>query len=129
MNYQEFGPFHILKLKYRRINQIIWPFCKIAPLPQEIRFPLLNFREFSKYEKRTAESFRIQSNLMNDQEFRSLDFLKLKYKREDQMIHSFCRIGFPQEIRFLLLNLRKFSNYEKSTAESCRIQSNLMNQE
>ena len=80
MNDEEFGLFNFFKLKYRREDQIIQPFCRIG-FPQEIRSPLLNLRKFSKYEKGTAESCRIQSNLMNDDEFASFNFLKLKNRR------------------------------------------------
>ena len=73
--------------------------------PQEIRCPLLSFK---KYEKSTAESCRTQSNLINDKEFSSLNFLKLKYRRGDQITQLFCRIGSPQEIRCPLFNLWKF---------------------
>ena len=74
-----------------------------------------------KYEKGTGESCRIQSNLMNDEELKSFNFLKLTYKRGDQIIQPFCRIGSPQEIRSHLFNFKNFSNYEKCTTESCRI--------
>ena len=37
-------------------------------------------------------------NLMNDKEFGSLKLLKLKYRREDQIIQTFFRIGSPQKL-------------------------------
>ena len=95
--------------------------------PQEIRSPLLNLGKSSKYKKNTAQACRGQSNQMNDKEFGSFNFLKLKHRRGDQIIQPFCRIGCPLEIRSPLLNLSKSSKHEKSTAEPCRIQSNLMN--
>ena len=58
---------------------------------------------------------------MNVEEFGSLKFLKLKYRRGDQINQAFCRIGFPQEITSTLFNLKKFQKLEKSTAESCRM--------
>ena len=30
---------------------------------------------------------------MNDEEFGSIKLLKLKYRRGDQIIHTFCKIG------------------------------------
>ena len=45
-------------------------------------------------------------------------FKKEIQKRVDQIIWSFCRIGFPQEIRPRLFNLRKFSKTERNTTES-----------
>ena len=35
---------------------------------------------------------------MNDEEFGSRKLLKLKYSREDQIIQTFCKIGFPQKL-------------------------------
>ena len=79
MNDKEFGSFKFLKLKYRRGDKIIQPFCRIGS-PQEIRYPLINLMSFKKAEKSTAESYRTNSNLINDDEFGSLKFLKLIYK-------------------------------------------------
>ena len=50
---------------------------------------------------------------MNGEEFGSLKSLKLKYRREDQIIQPFSRIGFPQEVRSPLFNLRKFQKAKK----------------
>ena len=66
-------------------------------------------------------------NLMNDEEFGSLQFLELKYRRGDQIIQPFCRIGCPQEIRWRLFNFSNFENSEKSTPQWCRMYWNLMN--
>ena len=41
------------------------------PLPQEISSLLFNMKNFSKTDKSTAESYRIDSNLINDKEFES----------------------------------------------------------
>ena len=125
MNDEEFGSFKFLKLKYRRGEQIIRLFCRIGSL-QEIRPPLFNLRKFQKFGKSTAESCRMHWNLMNDEEFGSFKFLKLKYRRGEQIIRLFCRIGSLQEIRPPLFNLRKFQKPEKSTAESYRMHWNLM---
>ena len=64
---------------------------------------------------------------MNDEEFASFNFLKLKYRRREEITESLCRVGSPQEIRSTILNLRKFSKYDKNAAEACRNQSNPMN--
>ena len=69
----------------------------------------------------------MHSNLMNGDEFGSFKFLKLKYRRGDQIIQLFCRIGSPQEIRTPLFNLRKCQKPEKSTGDSYRMHSNPMN--
>ena len=102
MNDKEFGFSKLLKLKYRRggpNNSVVlqnW-------FPQEIRSPLFNLRKFRKAEKNTAESCRSYRNLMNNKEFGSFKLLKLKNRRGDQIIQSFCRIGSPEEIRVPLL--------------------------
>ena len=54
---------------------------------------------------------------MNDKEFGSFKLVKLKYKKGDQIIQPFCRIGSLQEIRSPFVNLSKFQKAEKSTAE------------
>ena len=120
--------FKFIKLKYRMGDQLFKPFCRIG-YPQEIRFPLFNLRKFQKPEKSTAESFRMNWNLMNDKEFGSFNFLKLKSWRGVQIIHLLCRICSPQEIKCPLFNLRKSQKPEKSTVESCRMHWNLMNDE
>ena len=76
--------------------------------PQEIKIPLFNLRKFEKTEKSTAESCRMHRNLLDDKEFGSLKFSKFKYKRGDQIIQPFCRIGSHQEISYRIFNLRKF---------------------
>ena len=127
-NHEEFGSIKFLKLKYRRGDQIIQPFCRIGS-PQEIMSPLFNLRKFEKNEKSTSESCRMHWNLLDDREFEWLKFLKLKSTRWDQIIQRFCRIGSPQEISSLIFNLRKFEKTEKSTAESCRVHWNLPDDE
>ena len=66
--------------------------------PPEIRSPLFNLQKFQKSYKINPESCRMHWNLMNDEEFRSLNLLKLKYRRRDQIIQSFCRPGSPQKL-------------------------------
>ena len=50
---------------------------------------------------------------MNDEDFGSFKLLKLKYRREYQIIQRFCRIGFPQEILSLYLICGKFKSLRK----------------
>ena len=107
MNDDEFGSFKLLKFKYRRGDQIIQLFYRIGS-PQEIRSPLFNLTKFRKPEKSSTASCTTHWNLMNDEDFGSFKLLKLKYRRGDQIIRRFCRIGFPQEIRSPLFDLRKF---------------------
>ena len=94
MNDEKFASFRLLKLKYRRGNQIILPFCSTVS-PKEMRSPFFNLRKFQNLDKRTAESCRMHWNLMNDEGFGSFKFLKLKCRRGDQRIQFFCRIGSP----------------------------------
>ena len=68
-----------MELKYRREDQVIQPICTIGSR-QEIRSPLFNLRKFEKVEKSSAESCRTHSNLMNDEDFESLEFGELKYR-------------------------------------------------
>ena len=62
----------------------------------EIRHPLFNFLKFENSEKSTPESYRMHWNLMNGEEFGSTKLLKLKYRRRDQIIQTFCKIGSPK---------------------------------
>ena len=80
-------------------DQIIQLLCRIGS-PQEISSPLINLRKFEKTEKSSAESCKMHWNLLDDEEFGRLKFLKLNYRRGDQIIQPFCRIGSPQEIRY-----------------------------
>ena len=126
MNDQKFGFFKFLKLKYRRGDQKFSFSAQLVPL-QKLGPPLFNLRKFQKPQKSTAESCRMHWNLMNDKEFQSFKLLKLKYRRGDQIIQLFCRTDFPQEIRSPLFNFMSFQKAEKSTAESYRMDWNLMN--
>ena len=45
---------------------------------------------------------------MNDVEFESFNFLEIIYRKEDEIIEPFYRIGSTQEIRSPTFNLRKF---------------------
>ena len=128
MNDEECEFFKFLELKYRRGDQVIQPFWKIGSR-QEIRSPLLNLRKFQKIEKSTVESIGTHWSSMNDKEFESLKFTELKYRRGDQIIQSFWRIGSHQEIMSLLFNLRKFQKIEKSRGESWSTHWNLINDE
>ena len=113
MNDEEFGSKKILNFKYKRGDQIIHTFCKIGS-PGEIRSPLFNLWKFQDSEKSIPESCRMHWNLMNDDEFGSTKLLKLKYRRGDQIIQTFCKIGSPQKLGPPLFNLQKFQISEKS---------------
>ena len=48
---------------------------------------------------------------MNDEEFRSLKLLKLKYRRVHQIIQPFCIIGSPQKLGPSSLIFRNFKTH------------------
>ena len=56
---------------------------------QEIRSPHLNLWKFEKSEKSTSGLCRMHEKLMNDEELKSFNFLKLKYRRVDQIPQLF----------------------------------------
>ena len=61
---------------------------------------------------------------MNDDEFGSAKLLKFKYRRGDQIIHSFWKIGS------FFFNLQKFQEPDKKkSSESYRTHGNLMKEE
>ena len=64
--------------------------------PPEIRSPFFNLYKFQDAEKSTPESSRMHWNLMNDEEIGYLKLLKLKYRRGDQIIQTFCRTVPPK---------------------------------
>ena len=61
--------------------------------PSEIRSPLLNLQKFENPDRSTSESYKIHWKLINGEEFGSKKKLKLKYRRGDQIIETFCKIG------------------------------------
>ena len=66
--------------------------------PPEIRFPLFTLQKFQDSEKSTPDSCTNDWNLMDDEEFASIELLRLKYRRVDQIILTFWKIGFPQKL-------------------------------
>ena len=82
--------------------------------PSEIRSPLFDLMKLEDSEKSTPESCTMHWNLMNDEEFEPVKLLKLKCRRVDQIIQTFCKIGSP--LKFgppPLFNLYKFQDSEK----------------
>ena len=100
MNDAEFGSKKHLKLKYKRGDQIMQTLCKLVP-PRNSPppSPLFNLQKFLNTEKSTPESCRMYWNLMNDEEVEYLlNLIKWKYRRGEQIIQTFCKIGSPQEL-------------------------------
>ena len=82
-------------------------------LPQEIRSPLFNLLKFQDSEKRTPESCRMEWNLTNDNQFGPTKLLKFKYRRGNQIIQTFCKIGSPQKLGPTSLSCRYFKSLRK----------------
>ena len=51
---------------------------------------------------------------MNDEEFGSGKLLKLKYRREDQIIQTFCENGSPEKVGPPFLICRNFRTLRKA---------------
>ena len=92
-NDEEFGFFKFLNMKYRRGNQLTS--AELIPNKKLGRSSLI-WRNLKKLRKSTSESCKMHLNLMNDEEFVSFKFLK--YRKGEQIIQSFFRIGFPKKL-------------------------------
>ena len=79
----------------------------------EIRSPIFNLMKFHDSAKTTPESYRMRWNLMNDDEFGSIKLLKLKYRRVDQIIQTFFKIGSPQKLGPVSLICRNLKTLQK----------------
>ena len=64
----------------------------------EIRSLLFNFHKFENPGRSTPESYKIDWNLIKEQEFGSKKLLKLKYSRGDQIIQKIPKIGSSQKL-------------------------------
>ena len=94
MNDEDFESLKFLELKYRRVDKIIPPLWRIGS-PKKLRSPFFNLKKFQKIDKSTGESIGTHGSALNDEEFESFKFLKLKYRRGDQIIPPFCRTASP----------------------------------
>ena len=80
--------------------------------PSEIRSSSLISRNFKTLRKVLLNS-RMHWNLMKDDQFGSIKFLKLKYRRGHQIIQTFCKIGSPQKLCRLSIICRNFKTLRK----------------
>ena len=112
MNDEEIAYLELWKLKYRRGGPNNSEFLQNW-VPREIRSPLLNLQKFQDFEKSSPESWSMHWNPMNDEEFGSIKFLKLKYRRVDQIIQTFCRIDSPRKLVPPSLTCRNFKSLIK----------------
>ena len=94
-------------------------------LPPEIRSSLFNLEKFLDSDKITPESCTIHWNLSNNNEFGSRKLLKLKYRRLDQIIQTFRKIGSTQKLglppSFICRNFRTLTKILLNHAESIEI--------
>ena len=81
--------------------------------PPEITSTLFNLYTFNDPEKSPPESCRKRSDVMNGHEFRPIKLLKLKYRKGDQIIQTFCKIGSPDKRCRLSLVCRNFKTLQK----------------
>ena len=81
--------------------------------PAEIRSPLFNLEKFQDSYKSLLDSCRMDWNLMNDEELGSKKLVKLKNRRGDQIIQTFCKISSLQKLAPPLFNLYKFQTLRK----------------
>ena len=90
-------------------SDILWNW-----FPPEIRSPLLNLYKFENPERSTRESYKMHWKLINCEEFESKKLLKFKYRRGDQIIQTFCKIGSHQKLDPPSLICRNFKTVRKS---------------
>ena len=95
MNEEKISSMKLLKTEIQKGGPDNSDFLQNS-FPVEIRFPLFNLWIFQDSEKNTPVSRRIFSNLMKDDEFGSINLSKLKNRRGDQIIQTFCKIGSPR---------------------------------
>ena len=76
-------------------DQIIQTFCKIGS-PQKLGPPIFNLRKFQDYQKTSFDSWRNDWNLVNDEEFGSIEILRLKYRRGPNNSNILQNSFFPE---------------------------------
>ena len=64
----------------------------------KIRSTFLNLLKFHESEKSLRDLCRMDWNLMNEKESGSKELLRLKYRKRDQRIQTFSKIGFPEKL-------------------------------
>ena len=119
-----FGSFKIFKIKNRRGHQKIKSFCI---QPKKLGPHSSISRTFQKTEEIPTGTCGMHLNDMNDEECGTSQVWKVKYKKGDQYIQSFCRIRFPKEIRSPVVIFRTFKKTEKITTYPCRMHGDEMN--
>ena len=93
--WQRILDYKIFKIEIQKLGENNSDFLQSCLRP-EITSTLLNLQKFQGSEKSIFESCRMYWNLRNDKDIGSEKLIKLKYKRVDQIIQTFCKIGFPK---------------------------------
>ena len=82
-------------------------------LPLEIKTPLFNLQKFLDPQKSIPDSCANDWNLMNDEVFGSIELLRLKYRREDHIIATFCQFVSNQKLAPPSFISRNFTTLRK----------------
>ena len=120
MNDEELGSRKLLALKDRMGDRTIQTFWKIGS-HKKLGSPTGICRNFTTL-RSLPNSCRMDWNIMNYKEFWSKNFLKLKNRRADQIVQTFCKIGSKQKLDPPSLTCRNlgtlskiFQNHAEST--------------
>ena len=81
--------------------------------PPEISSPVFNLYKCQASEKITPEPCKMHWNLMNGEGFGSTKVLKSNYRRGDQIIETFSKIGSSQKLGPPCLICRNFKSLRK----------------
>ena len=96
MNDEELGSGKLYKLKDRMGDRTIQTFWKIGSR-KKLGSPSGICRNFTTL-RSLLDSCRMDWNIMNYEEFWSKKLLKLQYRRGEQIIQTFCKVGSPQKL-------------------------------
>ena len=67
-------------------------------LPPKIRSPVFNLEKFQDCEDSTPESCRMRWNVMHDEEFGSIELLRLKYRHREEIVKTFWKSSCPKRL-------------------------------
>ena len=111
MNDEELGSGKLYKLKDRMGDRTIQTFWKIGSR-KKLGSPSGICRNFTTL-RSLPDSCRMDWNIMNYEEFWSKKLLKLKNRRADQIIQTFCKIGSSQKLDPPSLTCRNLGTLSK----------------
>ena len=81
----------------QKVDQIIQTFWQIGS-PQKLNSPLFKLYKFGNPKRSPPESYKMNWKLINGEELGSQKLLKLKDRRGDKIIQTFCKIGSQQKL-------------------------------